>query len=282
MKRITLYILICCGLIACKKDTAPAPDVIYTVSLTDYTATFTNQTKDAKSYEWDFGDGTSSTEESPVHTYPGKGKFVPTLHITTNGGVKAEGSTVIHIAKSSPVKLDDHSLSDWDTITQNVIVAGPGGGNFKKAKFDYNSDNVYFYIEMQATEADGDIFDFYLDADGNTGTGYLTGTFPGAGYDVLMEGTVLGGWLDTYYFTGGASQNGWSWGGVTIADFYQVGTVVQDGNILKIEGSFSRSKIKGLTGKGLRLAFTISNNGWSTIGFMPDEGAQAFSMDMSE
>jgi hypothetical protein len=30
------------------------------------TVTFTNKSEDAVSYEWDFGDGTTSTEESPV------------------------------------------------------------------------------------------------------------------------------------------------------------------------------------------------------------------------
>ncbi|HEY8969422.1 MAG TPA: PKD domain-containing protein, partial [Puia sp.] len=181
--KITFYILICCGLCSCKKNSvAPPPDVIYTVSLDGYTVTFTDQTVGASTYKWDFGDGTSSTDKSPVHTYPGKGKYVPTLYITTAGGATAEGSTVINIAKSSAVKLDDNTLSDWDTVTHNVVIAGAQGGILKTAKFDYNSDNVFFYFEMTSTVAAGDIFDFYLDADNNAGTGYATGTWPGGGY----------------------------------------------------------------------------------------------------
>ena len=39
---------------------------------------------DGKTYAWDFGDGTKSTLENPVHTYPAPGNYVVTLRITTN------------------------------------------------------------------------------------------------------------------------------------------------------------------------------------------------------
>lgn len=35
-----------------------------------FTVKFTNTTQNATSYHWDFGDGTSSTEEHPIHFYP--------------------------------------------------------------------------------------------------------------------------------------------------------------------------------------------------------------------
>jgi PKD repeat protein len=276
--------LICCWLCSCKKDATPRPpDVIYSYTVSDdgFTITFTNQTE-AASYQWDFGDGATSTDKSPVHTYPKKGKYVPTLYITTASGVKAEGSTVIHIAKSSPIKLDDNTLSDWDQITTNVVTKGAKGGIFQKAKFDYNSDNIFFYIEMTSTVAAGDIFDFYLDADNNPATGLLTGTFTGGAYDVLLEGAMLQNWLDPFYFSG-ATQTSWGWSYQSIADYYQVGTVVQDGPTLKFEGSFRRAKLKGLTGAGLRLAFTITKSDWSaTLGSMPDQGSESILLDMSE
>ena len=280
--KITLYILLCCWLCSCKKTTVTPPDVIYTVSLDGYTVTFTNQTANATSYKWDFGDGGTSTDKSPVHTYPGKGKYVPTLYITTASGATAEGSTVINIAKSSAVKLDDNTLSDWDTVTHNVVVSGPGGGSFVKAKFDYNSDNVFFYFEMTSAVANGDIFDFYIDADNNAGTGYTTGTFPGGGYDILCEGAMLQQWFDPFYFSG-ATQNAFSWSPQTISEFYQIGTIVQDGATLKFEGALKRSKLRGLTGKGLRIAITATKNDWSaTLGSMPDDGSAAIFIDMSE
>src|SRR5215471_3920808 len=97
---------------SCKKDESkPTPFVFYSVNVEGNTVTFTNESTGAVSYKLDFGDGTESTEESPVHTYPGKGKYVPTLYATSGDGITAEASTVIHISKTSPVKLDDHSLA---------------------------------------------------------------------------------------------------------------------------------------------------------------------------
>ena len=268
---------------ACKKEGAkPQADIFYTTSLDGYTVTFTNQTTGAATYKWDFGDGSTSTEESPVHTYPGKGKYVPTLYATTAGGVTDEGSTVIHISKSSAVKLDDNSLSDWDTVTHNIVVSGTGGGIFRKAKFDYSSTNVYFYFEMTSTVANGDIFDFYLDTDNDATTGFLSWMFTGAGNDVLLEGQMLQGSLDPFYFSG-ADQNSFSWSGQTISEFYQIGTIVQDGSILKFEGAFKRAKLKGLTGKGLRLGVSATKSDWSvTLGTLPDQTTAAFYLDMSE
>ncbi|HTI08793.1 MAG TPA: PKD domain-containing protein [Puia sp.] len=270
-----------CG--ACKKEGAkPQADIFYTTSLDGYTVTFTNQTTGAASYKWDFGDGATSTEESPTHTYPGKGKYVPTLYATTAGGVTDEGSTVIHISKSSAVKLDDNSLSDWDSVAHNVVVSGAGGGIFRKAKFDYNSNYIYFYFEMATTVANGDIFDFYLDTDNDPTTGYVTWLFSGSGNDVLLEGAMLQNWLDPFYFSG-ASQSSFSWAGQTISEFYQIGTVVQDGGILKFEGAFKRAKLKGMTGKGLRLGVTATKSDWSvTLGALPDQTTAAFYLDMSE
>ncbi len=40
---------------------------------------FTNRSKDAKYFEWDFGDGTSSTAANPAHKYVQSGDYVVTL-----------------------------------------------------------------------------------------------------------------------------------------------------------------------------------------------------------
>src|SRR5215471_1105517 len=117
MSKKFFYTAVCvsalmCMFYSCKKDEAkPAPFVFYSVEVNGNDVTFTNKSTGATSYKWDFGDGTESTEESPTHTYPGKGKYVPTLYATSPDGVTAEASTVLHISKTSPVKLDDHSLA---------------------------------------------------------------------------------------------------------------------------------------------------------------------------
>ncbi len=269
---------------SCKKDSpAATPDPMYSVTVGGFDATFTNETSGASTYKWDFGDGTTSTELSPVHTYPAKGKYVPTLYATSAGGQTAEASTVLYISKASSVKLDDNLLSDWDSVSTNVVLAGPTSGNFIKAKYDYDGNYVYVYFEQHAAKADGDIYDLYIDADNDPTTGLLSGDMPNGGYDVLLEGTVFGNWLDPYYFTGSDQASFGGYKSAGISDFWTVGKYQEANGVLKFEFGIKRSKVKGFTGKGLRIAVQVAANDWSaTIGYSPDPGSDSFFLDMSE
>ena len=288
MFKIFFHTAVCAGAFvcmfsSCKKDEdKPAPFVFYSVEVNGNDVTFTNKSTGASSYKWDFGDGTESTDESPTHTYPGKGKYVPTLYATSSDGMTAEASTVLHISKTSPVKLDDHSLADWDTISTNMVVGGADAGNFIKAKYDYDAENVYFYFEQHASKSDGDIYDLYIDADNAISTGYLTNEIPGGGYEVLLEGTIFDDWLDVYYHSGD-QQSFDGYQSQSISEFYTVGTWQESNGVLKFEGALKRSKLKGLTGQGLRIGVQVAANDWSAIiGYSPDVGGDAFFLDMSE
>ncbi len=45
----------------------------------DLTVEFTNNTTNATTYLWDFGDGDTSTENDPIHTYASVGAYTVTL-----------------------------------------------------------------------------------------------------------------------------------------------------------------------------------------------------------
>ncbi|SEW54086.1 PKD domain-containing protein [Chitinophaga arvensicola] len=289
MQKKLLYIfLLLVTASACKKDdNNPAPLVVYAIEVDGNQVSFTNTTTGATSWKWDFGDGTSSTEQSPVHVYAGKGKYVPTLYATSAAGVTAEGSTVIRISKTSPVKLNDNSLADWDTISQNMITAGPAGGVFKKLKFDYDGQNVYFYGEMTGQLADGVIFDMYIDSDNSSATGLLTSLFTGGAYDVLLEGQLLLNQssapipMAMYYHNG--AQTAFSFDQQSGTSFFSMGTISAANGVIRFEGKLDRSKIKGFTGTAIRLGMVATSGDWSTqLGTIPDEGAPAFLLNMPE
>lgn len=48
------------------------------------------------SYEWNFGDGTTSNQQNPTHIFDKEGIFTVTLKITTASGCTSEASTVFH------------------------------------------------------------------------------------------------------------------------------------------------------------------------------------------
>lgn len=113
MKKITGLLLLL-GLIsytACKKDDFPVPPAstvplfTYTINNNSYapaTVTFTNtsivpERAGTVSYTWNFGDGSSSEEASPVHIFQTPGVFQVNLVAVTSGSleIKQTSKTII-------------------------------------------------------------------------------------------------------------------------------------------------------------------------------------------
>ena len=55
---------------------------------------FTDLSQNATSWSWDFGDGGTSTDESPVHTYSAAGNYTVTLTASNEMGSASKASTV--------------------------------------------------------------------------------------------------------------------------------------------------------------------------------------------
>lgn len=91
--------------VACKDDeedppAAPIASFQFAVSTTNFLeVTFTNYSQNATSYSWDFGDGTSSTEQNPTHVYTTAGDF--------NVILTAKNSANATATFSQPIQLQD-------------------------------------------------------------------------------------------------------------------------------------------------------------------------------
>ena len=59
--------------------TTPQPEADFTHAGIDLTVDFTNNSTNATTYVWDFGDGNTSTENNPSHTYTTAGTYTVTL-----------------------------------------------------------------------------------------------------------------------------------------------------------------------------------------------------------
>ncbi len=88
---------------SCEEDDAePAEDPIasfqYEISEENYLEVrFSNFSQNAESYTWDFGDGETSAEENPVHTYSEAGDYEVVLTAVNADDVSAEFSQTIEI-----------------------------------------------------------------------------------------------------------------------------------------------------------------------------------------
>ncbi|MCB9272661.1 MAG: PKD domain-containing protein [Lewinellaceae bacterium] len=91
------------------------------------TATFTNKSYDATSYNWDFGDGSTSSAENPSHTYTQAGVFTVVL-TATKGNATATASTEVTI--SATMSESDLVGAAWRVRNaENSIFVGPGLGD---------------------------------------------------------------------------------------------------------------------------------------------------------
>jgi len=70
-----------------------------------FTANFKNTTKGNATYTWDFGDGTTSTDTEPAHTYNKYGNYTVTLKATNGGGC------VNTLSKSAAVVLQQFKIT---------------------------------------------------------------------------------------------------------------------------------------------------------------------------
>jgi len=62
------------------------PDASFTWIENTFTVSFTNTSTGGGTYLWDFGDGNTSTDENPVHTYASSGPYTVTLTLTNDCG----------------------------------------------------------------------------------------------------------------------------------------------------------------------------------------------------
>ncbi len=77
------------------------PSANFTSSVTDLTATFTNNSSNGLTYSWDFGDGGSSTDPNPTYTYAADGTYTVVLTATNDCGTSTFTQNVVIITEPS-------------------------------------------------------------------------------------------------------------------------------------------------------------------------------------
>lgn len=107
---------------SCKKETVPAvpPQVGIFYSIVDKQVAFTGLTLRATTWSWDFGDGTKSTDKSPVHIYKDGGYYKVKLI-----GADAKGDT------ASAVVTTAVSLTPYSLLTGDNTAPGYHGKTWK-------------------------------------------------------------------------------------------------------------------------------------------------------
>ena len=122
------------------------------------TVKFTNQSENAESYRWEFGDGTTSTEESPTHTYSQCGFYNVNLiayrgeEITAAGDYVSVTSPTIEVITREAVcykyeYLTNGKLIDGTLYHRAYYITTKAGyyGYTQASKWGYYVGSTYYY-----------------------------------------------------------------------------------------------------------------------------------------
>ncbi|GAB3648413.1 hypothetical protein GCM10028791_12120 [Echinicola sediminis] len=125
---------------------------------------FTNASENAVAYSWDFGDGNTSTEENPSHTYEAPGTYTVTLTSTAQGGTAVETSQELTVVgpPMAAYTFDDEGLTvSFTNASENVLSYswnfGDGGTSTEEdPSHTYLAAGTYTVV-LTATSEDGTV-----------------------------------------------------------------------------------------------------------------------------
>lgn len=106
MGLLFLFIGITCGCVETSTENIPPkafvnadPTSGETPLTVSFTGTGVDEDGNIQSYFWDFGDGTTSNEQNPTHTFNSPGKYYVKLTVTDNYGAKATATIIITVTE---------------------------------------------------------------------------------------------------------------------------------------------------------------------------------------
>jgi PKD repeat protein len=102
-----------------------------------YSVSFTNSSINATSYQWSFGDGNTSTVQTPTHTYNSPGNYTVTLIATNSAGCKDTFviPNPIHVYQTPVAQFSASATSGCAPLTVNFTNTSTGTTG---ASYDWN------------------------------------------------------------------------------------------------------------------------------------------------
>ncbi len=128
------------------REPLSVPEFTFDDVASDFDVTFANESERATSYHWDFGDGNSSTDENPTHSY-------------TNDGVER-----VYMVTLTTTNFIDKTTS----ITKEVTVGGPAGAiNPEIIWGSFNGGSSDTYVPWKIANTPGSSNPFSGSSDGS-------------------------------------------------------------------------------------------------------------------
>ncbi|WP_292394423.1 PKD domain-containing protein [Methanoculleus sp. UBA303] len=196
-------------------EVVTAPVAAFSANVTEgdapLTVAFTDASTGAAIWSWDFGDGSTSTDRNPVHTYATPGTYTVNLTVTNKAGSSSATATIT--VKTPVGSITVTSVPEGATIwldgentgfaTNATLTGIPAGEHVVTLKLDGYAD-----ASTTVTVGGGETAEVHLTL--TTRTGSLAVTSVPAGAKVFIDGadtgrvtntTVDGIWIGTHTVT---------------------------------------------------------------------------------
>ncbi|MBK8554891.1 MAG: PKD domain-containing protein [Lewinellaceae bacterium] len=191
-----------------------APATGFSTALNGTMATFTNTTTGGSSYSWDFGDGNSSTQTNPVHTYATAGMYTVVLTATNACGTTTSTQTITVVLAPTAlfaatptsgcapltVSFTNQSTNNPTSFSWSFPGGNPATSVEENPTVVYSLPGTYT-VTFTATNTAG--------SGTVTQTNYINvGTVPSSGFSSAINGAVV----DFSNSSTGANSYTWDFG----------------------------------------------------------------------
>jgi len=271
---------------SCKK--AEAPKAAFSWENDGLVVSFNNLSKNADSYKWEFGDGQTSTETSPKHTYAKNGEYTVVLTATGEGGTNAYTEAIS--LKTAAIKIDG-KYEDWDAVIADKTAAYTA---LDRASYSYNTDaiekfaayldgeNLYFMLVCKSDKEEVMPLDMYFGVQGELeDESPCTHLWVPMYCDYLLEfgkgdtfepDATKMDWYDWQYDTFFAfdhATGGWSFNQLAqnVCDLSE--KELLDGGLMRVEGKVAVANFQLKSKNYIYISCNTSNSGWGESGAAP-------------
>lgn len=98
--------------------------------------TFTDQSIIGSSWDWDLGDGNTSTQQHPVHMYADSGTYLVTLYMENQYGCRDTAQKTVIIDPTFAIWIPNVFTPDGDDVNEFWFVDGYGIEELQTFVFD--------------------------------------------------------------------------------------------------------------------------------------------------
>ena len=195
MKRLFLLLALTLFIFAsCTKTPVASFSVSTTSAYVDEPISFSNQSIDAVSYEWNFGDGSTSSEMNPTHTYTTGGTYTVTLTAYSKNMKKMATYSENITIKNKLILKNTTFTTIYAEIDGQDITIDPDETVTVYDVSNYCSLNAYTYEVDNYGNILGEIM--VWDETLNLETGYSYNLYIGSDYFYLIINNCSSEWID--------------------------------------------------------------------------------------